>query len=235
MNLICFPYAGSTSFNFYKWKDSLDCRINIIPIELPGRGSRGKEQLCESIDEAIDSFFSNLLEVIQLNDYAIYGHSMGTLFVYETIKRLQNMNMKLPKHIFLSGRLPPHIIDFNNHGTPLNNKEFIDFLVSTKSYSEEFLNSDLFKNYFLPVVRADFKIVEAYQFKEEKIDFNTDLTFLLAENDLWVNSIESLEWSRYTGARFDIVNQAGGHMFLMENSEEVTSLINKVLIEKMSV
>ncbi|MGR9633749.1 hypothetical protein ACU82A_11645 [Bacillus cereus] len=41
--MFCFSHAGGTVRHFYKWKRQQQFDIEIIPIELAGRGGRVKE------------------------------------------------------------------------------------------------------------------------------------------------------------------------------------------------
>ena len=83
MILFCLPYAGGSEVAYYKWKKYLHPSIELIPIELKGRGKRFNEIFYESLEEAVDDIFENIKDKIINNDYAIYGHSMGSLLSYE--------------------------------------------------------------------------------------------------------------------------------------------------------
>jgi len=45
IKLFCFPHAGGAASAFSSWKRRLDHRIELRPMELPGRGKRFSEKL----------------------------------------------------------------------------------------------------------------------------------------------------------------------------------------------
>jgi surfactin synthase thioesterase subunit len=44
LKLFCVPYAGGSAKTFLGWKKWLDPGIELIPVELAGRGARVKDQ-----------------------------------------------------------------------------------------------------------------------------------------------------------------------------------------------
>lgn len=65
-----------------------------------GRGKRFNEPFYNSLEEAVDDIFNNIQGKIGEEDYAIYGHSMGSLLAYELYYKIIGMGLKKPKHIF---------------------------------------------------------------------------------------------------------------------------------------
>ena len=47
IRLLLLPYAGGSGLLYSRWSKYLDKHIKMVPIELPGRGLRFKEKLCE--------------------------------------------------------------------------------------------------------------------------------------------------------------------------------------------
>ncbi|MGB9120037.1 MAG: thioesterase domain-containing protein, partial [Candidatus Angelobacter sp.] len=43
LRLFCFPYAGGSEAIFRTWQQNLPETIEVLPIQLPGRGARLKE------------------------------------------------------------------------------------------------------------------------------------------------------------------------------------------------
>ncbi|MEB9902773.1 thioesterase domain-containing protein, partial [Bacillus cereus] len=48
--LFCFPHAGGSAFSYAKWKNYFNPYIEIVPIELAGRGYRIEENLYGSME-----------------------------------------------------------------------------------------------------------------------------------------------------------------------------------------
>jgi 4'-phosphopantetheinyl transferase len=101
MVLFCLPYAGGSESIYYKWKRYLKHFIELEPIELKGRGKkRFNETFYESLEEAVDDIFENIKDKIAEDDFAIYGHIMGSLLAYELYYKIGKLNVRKPKHIF---------------------------------------------------------------------------------------------------------------------------------------
>ena len=91
-------------------------------------------------------------------------------------------------------------------------------------------NKDL-RNIFLPVLRADYKLVEEYVYKPKNAvyDFNISVLFGVNDNDL---EKDILEWQKQTSAICKFYKFKGGHFYLNDNIERITSIINKELLGK---
>ncbi|MBK3496406.1 hypothetical protein JFL43_16375 [Viridibacillus sp. YIM B01967] len=61
MILFCLPYAGGSESIYFKWRKHLHSSIQLIPIELRGRGKRFDENFYGSIKEAVDDRRKGLL------------------------------------------------------------------------------------------------------------------------------------------------------------------------------
>lgn len=108
ITLFCFPYAGGSAVAYNKWKKYNNTNIEIIPIELAGRGKRFGEELYDKIEDAVDDVY----EIVKSNingPYGLFGHSMGSIIAYELARKINNSNLPNPEYIFVSGRKPPHI------------------------------------------------------------------------------------------------------------------------------
>ena len=88
--------------------------------ELAGRGTRFREPCYQSVDEASDDISKRISGQIKYDEeYVIFGHSMGALLTYEIYYKLKQIGMKEPRHLFVSGQNPPHIVDKNENTVKL--------------------------------------------------------------------------------------------------------------------
>lgn len=51
--LFCLPYAGSSCNIYYPWKSKFPSSIEIVPIELAGRGKRFDEPQYKEFNQAV--------------------------------------------------------------------------------------------------------------------------------------------------------------------------------------
>jgi len=54
----------------------------------------------------VEDILTNIQDKIIADDYAIYGHSMGSLLAYELYYKIIDKNIRKPKHMFFSGNEP---------------------------------------------------------------------------------------------------------------------------------
>lgn len=52
--LYCIAYAGGTANSYYQWRKWLDPRIELKPLELPGRGKRMAEERIVPFNDALE-------------------------------------------------------------------------------------------------------------------------------------------------------------------------------------
>ena len=53
IKMICFPFAGGHGNEFLRWQDYFEEEIEIVPLQLSGRGNRINEEFNENFVEVI--------------------------------------------------------------------------------------------------------------------------------------------------------------------------------------
>lgn len=231
MILFCLPYAGGSEVAYYKWKNYLHPSIELIPIELKGRGKRFNEIFYESLEEAVDDIFENIKDKIINNSYAIYGHSMGSLLAYELYYKIKEMNMEKPKHIFFSGYRAPSIIREKENLYNLPDYDFMKKVMDLGGTPEELMKNQELLEVFIPIIRSDFKILENYKYKEKKDKIDCNVSILNGKQDA-IKLEEILAWKNHVSKEFKFYNFEGNHFFINTNIENITNSINDTLAYK---
>lgn len=230
MKLFCIPNAGGSAVIYLKWKKYLDDFIELFPIELAGRGSMFKSPFYKSLEEAVDDVYRIVESNIGESHYAIFGHSMGSEIAYELCKKIHNSGNEMPRHVFLSGRYPPHICKKGKMMHQLSDKELLHEIISYGGTSEELLENQDVVDYFLEIIRADYRIIENHRHVEDNFMFPEDITVLRGKDDSLVDFSDLEEWKQYASKNCYIKEFNGGHFYMNEHLEEVTSLINTTLL-----
>lgn len=103
IKLFCIPYSGGSAEVYRKWSKSLSSDIQLFPVELPGHGKRIFEPLRDDIDTIVEDITATIASNVASNDdYAIFGHSLGSLLTFETYYKLIENGVHKPQHIFLA-------------------------------------------------------------------------------------------------------------------------------------
>jgi len=215
MLLFSLPYAGGSSVIFYKWKSYLHSSIELYPIELKGRGKRFNENFYESIEEAVDAIFNQIKDEIVYNDYAIYGHSMGSIIAYELCYKICKNDVRKPKYIFFSVREPPDSKIKKDSIHNLQDQDFINRIMGFGGTSKELINNNQLLDVFLPILRSDFRMIETYKYKEKLNSIQCNITVMYGKQDP-VSFENLLAWEKHCSGKVNIYNFEGNHFFKQE-------------------
>lgn len=229
--LFCIPFSGGSGAAYIKWKETLGNEIMLSPIELAGRGTRIKEPLYDSLTEAVKDIAANIISKLdEKTDYAIWGHSMGSLLAFETYYELKRQGVKLPMHMFFSGRKAPQDEGSKTAFYRLPEEAFLQVVYKYGGNTRELMKHEELRGLFLPIFRADFKIAETYEYipKDSKID--CDITIVNGTDDDSIKMSDLTLWSEHAGKKIDFVSIEGGHFFITDNSAVTTGIINKALL-----
>ncbi|EJV87808.1 thioesterase II family protein [Bacillus cereus] len=229
MILFCLPYAGGSKSIYRNWKKHLKDSITLFPIELKGHGTRYAESFYENIEEAIEDVYTLIKDKIDMENYAILGHSMGSLLAYELYYKIDQMNKKKPKHIFFLGHGAPNIKKQYEISHLLPDDKFIEKIMALGGTPEEVINNQELLSIFVPILKNDFKLLDSYKYIDKKQKINCDISIMYGDNDT-IALPEIHEWSRHTNKEFNIYKFHGTHFFINEHVESITNIINTKLL-----
>jgi surfactin synthase thioesterase subunit len=229
INLFCLPYAGGTAMIYNRLKKYLGSSINLIPIELAGRGMRSKESFYESIEEAVEDIYSSIEDKLDGTKFAFLGHSMGTLLEYELIYKIYKLKNQMPIHAFFSGRHTPQAIKEKEDLYKLEDSDFIKVIYKIGGTPKGFFENEELVNMFIPILKADYKIVETYVHKEKKEKFKFDITIFNGKDDKDISISDSYEWENLTLKNCEVYIFDGGHFFILDKLKDIGEIISEKL------
>lgn len=228
IKLFCLPYAGGSAVIYLKLKRYLNNNIELVPIELAGRGKRYNELLYEDMDEAVNDIFNVVKNEIHNYKYAVLGYSMGTIISYELIKKIIEEKLDGPEHVFFAAKEPMYMETKEKSIHKLIDNEFINEIVKLGGIPKEILEQKGILDFFLPILRADYRIVELYKDTSEITDLGCDITALGGKKDN-ITEEKMYAWREYTTKRFKLHMFEGGHFFINDNIENICNIINEEL------
>ncbi|VEP17542.1 Linear gramicidin dehydrogenase LgrE [Hyella patelloides LEGE 07179] len=212
LRLFCFPYGGGSALSFRTWLDSLPSEIEVCPIELPGRGFRMFEAPYYRLEPLIKSLVLALLPNLN-KPFVFFGHSMGALISYEVSQLLRSKYNIAPLHLFVSGHRAPHLPDLKSPIHNLPQSEFIQALRDYNGTPEEVLNNEELMELFLPILRADFSLIETHAYSLAK-PLNCPIDVFGGSEDWTVNIDELKAWQEHSETGFSLQMFPGDHFFL---------------------
>lgn len=224
MKLFCFPYAGGSASVYLSWKKIIDDSIEIVPVELPGRGKRFSEGLCHNMNEVVNDIYSKLEKNFINEDYMLYGHSMGSWIVYYLTNEIIKQGIRTPGRLFISGREAPHIKKNLQVYHKMNDDEFINKIYELGGTPKEIIeNADLLDIY-IPILKNDYKLIETCQYKKPIRKYDFDITIFNGRDDD-INQNDIYGWGEYTSKQFKVYNFEGGHFFINNHAKEMLGII----------
>jgi len=212
-------FAGGScqSYNFLAKKLS---EFEIHQLELPGRGRRTFDPFIEDIEEAAKDYTVQIRERLNGKLFIIYGHSMGALVGIYVAKKLEGLGERA-QQLIVSGNSGPGVEqDKKRH--LLEGDEFLSELRVIGGMPDTFFEDEDLVDYFSPILKADFKLVEENSAKIPP-PINAPIVSLMGNQD--PNCKHILNWKKFTTSGFQSKAFDGGHFFIHDNVDEIVEII----------
>jgi medium-chain acyl-[acyl-carrier-protein] hydrolase len=217
------------------WKKLAHSSLHIIPIELSGRGGRMGQPLYSSITgDGLDDLFRSMEKHLDGSPFAIFGHSMGTLFTYELSRRMHQKTGQRPVHIFLSGRSAPHKVNRDKFIYNLPDSEFQNEILELGGTPKQLFEEKELSDIYMPILRSDYRLVETYEVENREHKIDCDITALWGNKDRHSRT-DTEAWQEYTNGSFRLIEFDGGHFFLHEYPEQIVDVIYQTLSSKLEI
>ena len=212
LRLFCFPYAGANSWIYRTWAKNLPKYIELFPVELPGRGKLIKLPLLTTMKSLVDAIAPAILPYLD-KPFCFFGHSMGGLLSFELTRYLRQHYGKQPVRLFVSARRAPQIPPSRPPIHKLSDLEFKQQIKLLNGTRNSVLEDRELMELMLPILRADFEILETYQYVGEE-PLECPITAFGGLEDPVVN-IKDLEgWRSQTRNSFQLEMLSGDHFFI---------------------
>lgn len=224
MNLICLPFAGGSSLSYASWGQPWPGEIDIVSLELPGRGKRSAELLLTDVRDAVSDYVAQILPFALGGDYALFGHSFGALLAYEVVLSLTSMGFPLPRHLFFSGSKPPHALQLGCLHRA-SDDEFVAYLSRYGVIDARVFTSPTARDYFLTILRADYRALETHDWA-----FNGAVacpaTVITSTDDPATGNFDESGWRSYVDGELRFVSVgAAGHLYLAARKTQLLECI----------
>lgn len=214
--LFCFPYAGGSSVIYSNWATALPVGMEVFPVQLPGRGTRFSAPPFTSLDRLVEQLVPVMEGVLDLPFY-FFGHSMGALIAFELARAIRSHFQVQPQVVFISGRKAPgeHAVEGETSVYQLPREEFLTRLRLLNGTHPDLLANEEALELILPALRADFELVQTYQFRPG-IKLSCSIKAFGGLEDQ--HSTEALigGWKAFTSGDFSMEMLPGDHFFIQK-------------------
>lgn len=224
LRLFCFAYAGGSASVFNAWPEHLPGDVEVCAIQLPGREARLAQPAHTDISMLVPELARSLDGLLHDLPYVTFGHSMGATVSFELVRHLRDVGAPQPRLMFVAGRRPPHVDrpDVIIHDLP--DRQFAHAVAQLNGTPQEFLREQELLDLVLPMLRADFTLVERYR-HEPGPPLDVPMVAFTGAGDVRVPREIAAQWARYTGKSFALRVLPGDHFFLRSAAEQLLAEI----------
>ncbi|HEY9007788.1 MAG TPA: acyltransferase domain-containing protein [Ohtaekwangia sp.] len=222
--VFCFHDAGGSAALFNGWENMLDESVEVVLIEMPGRGRRMEE--IPYVD--FNTFMRDIMPSITVlldKPYIFLGHSMGGMLAFEITRDLRRNNLALPKTLFIS----------STSGLDAYDKKQVDYTLSDEELVQMYPHLDItnigdveIQKLLINILRADLQFLYHYTFTQEA-PLDIPIIAIHGSEDERVKRSQIEQWSRETSASFKLIPRSGGHRYIEHDAAFVTQLVQDVI------
>ena len=211
---------------FRTWSADLPADVEVCAVEYPGRGNRLREQPLHRLLPLAEAA-SRAIAAQAAVPFAVYGHSLGALVAFEAVRCLRRRGAPGPLQLSVSGRRPPHVPDPAPPLHALPEAEFVEAV--RRRYDgipEVVLREPDLMRLMLPAMRADFEVLESYEYTEEA-PLDIPVSVFGGEQDPGLPATELAGWERETTGRCTIATWPGNHFFIQSARASFLSALGR--------
>lgn len=215
--VFCFNHAGGNAMAYQKWMSS-DERVDFIPAELPGHGTRISETRMEDIRDVSRQFAKEIAEMMAFRkntEFSVFGHSLGAIIAFNVVHRLEKKYMLSPTCLQVAGREAPQEEDPSSYRTSMGKEALLEELINYGATPTELLeNKEYMNEYVLPIMFSDYKISESFVYTNQKV--SAPIVAYYGREDMGAGEKVMAEWEKVTTGGFNLKGFAGGHFFVLD-------------------
>jgi len=220
-NIILLHFAGGNCYSYQPLKRLMP-DFNVIMPELPGRGRRTGEPLLHDKTQAVNDLFAQLMALKLNGDLVIYGHSMGATLGLLLCEKLERAGID-PACLIVTGSAGPGVGEKEKRYR-LKGEAFKEALRKLGGIPEELLQNEELFEYFEPVIRADFELLEKdEQEPDQSLRVPIHAVMGCEEEDV----VHIQNWQRFSNGMVTTEVWPGNHFFIYDALERLAGLLDR--------
>ncbi|MDW5324867.1 thioesterase II family protein [Plantactinospora sp. KLBMP9567] len=227
IRLVCVPHAGAGMSHFAGWRSLLPGDVALDAVQLPGREGRWRERPLTDLATAAEILAPYVLARAGRAPVVLFGHSMGGLLAYALAGLLAAAG-RPAAHVVVSGCQPSDRPLPRRRIGHLPDDDFVAAIGGHGGLPTELAASARLMELFLPTLRADVRMAEAY-FPDPARPLHSPLTAFGGDRDTRVPWAAVREWRHYTVGGFAERLFPGPHLFIRPAQDEVVAAVRAVL------
>lgn len=237
INLLCLPCAGASASMYLRWNRFLPNWINLLPLELPGRGTRLNEALVEDFDTLVQVILNDYKAHMQ-QPFALFGHSMGALLAYGISDVLvkescTSKQVTLPEIMLLSACPSPDKCDPSRFPDTHDRDALITNLREQGGTVEALFDCPELLDMTLNILAADYRLLQGFQF-QKSLPLPVFMQILSGKSDD-ISSEKLSSWQNHSNKTLTLHEFNGGHFYIQDQQKLVLEHIIQTLLPYASI
>lgn len=216
---------------YLRWRRLLPRWVEIVPVELPGRGSRMGERFAEDFGELVAVLCEEQSHALR-GQYALFGHSMGALLAWGVAARLNALGRPLPQALFVSGSPAPSKRDRDRFANKDDDAALIVDLRKQGGTPDEVFASAELMRLTLDVLGADYRVCKSFRHAGGEALPLPVHALGGREDNIDPERIEA--WSVETDVAFTLDWFDGGHFFIRQQEPQVLTVVQQRLAQALT-
>jgi medium-chain acyl-[acyl-carrier-protein] hydrolase len=233
LRLFCFANAGGSPAQFRSWQHDLPAGVEVCPVQLPGQGSRFRETPYTRVEPLIDDL-ADVLEPYYDEPFAFWGYSMGALVSFELARAIQRRGVTQLRHLFVAARRAPHLPPSDSPVHTLPEPALIEAIQQRyNGIPTAVLQEPEMLALFIPVLRANFELLETYNFTDAP-PLSCPITAFGGLNDPTVDVNGITAWASLTEGAFQQFMFPGDHFFVQKHQPALLHIAARKLLSHLA-
>lgn len=223
MKVVFCPFAGGT-------KSSYNClsrywsEIDTMTLDYKGRDG---QDTYKDFKQAVKDCLKQCFAFVGEDEYAIFGHSMGTFIAWEVAYQMQYIYDHPPVKILISGEPSPRpgrcMEEFEG------DEELKQYLKEMGGTEESLIEDRIFIKSILNRMRGDFHLLNTYEAKNRVLKLDSDMIWMYGNRDKQYDADTIELWQKKVSGRFDRKIFEGGHFYFFEHPQQFADFIENNL------
>ena len=214
---------------FRHWDAATPEGVEVCPLELPGHGTRRGEGCATSMSSLVAAMAEEMEALLDV-PFAVFGYSMGGLVGFELVRMLRCKYGREPAALLVAAQNAPSVPLERPTSRRSTDEEMSAALYRSGGMSHEALANARFMRAFLPVLRADYTLVDTYVYKSKR-PLRCPIHLYTGAEDALVSERGQAGWRRETSGDFTVHRFPGGHYFLRDDEGRFLASVSGLLRE----
>lgn len=212
---------------YRQWPMHLSNDIELVAVQYPGHATRLAEAPFTQMNVLLDHLEQAITSLLD-RPFALFGHGMGATVAFELTRRLQLTQQPLPQQLFVSGCSAPQLPVSKLPIHALPDQAFLDAIRTMNDIPPEVLEQSELMGIMLPILRADFQMIETWQYRPSP-PFRVPISVFGGFDDPEVPTENLNAWAACTTGEMKCHLFSGDYFFLNEQGSAMLATMNRAL------